>query len=162
MQDRAPIRLRKGLTFRCDCLNREMKVDCYSFGNESIKMSNHETSRWAGWDFYTYSVYGNLKNVPGIYIFSKRYGDNFYPVYIGKTRHLGIRVDFHRNNTPIIQIADHLHARVVDGDKERKKIEKHLISSYNPPWNDDHRTGPSKSPVANLVKDRWYEIRKVS
>ena len=103
---------------------------------------------WTGVDGtnYAYKVFSpdvGWNDVPGNYIFAKRVGGQWRPLYIGETKSLKIRF---KNGHEKWQAAkrrgaSHVHAHTSNAAKSvRTREEENLIDNYTPPLNDQRAT----------------------
>lgn len=80
------------------------------------------------------------RNVPGLYIFAKRYGDYWQAIYIGQTDNFNDRLPHHGMLNDAVRMgATHIHAVIVESSYQRDAWEKALIQIYQPPLNTQHR-----------------------
>ena len=106
-------------------------------------MSASQTVSWGGYKFTAYEPdQTDWNDVPGIYIFAGTSSDGrwWQAKYIGQTLsfkdRLGPQINNHeRWPEAVSHGATHIHARVVQSEKERRTLEYVLIDSFNPPLN---------------------------
>ncbi len=89
---------------------------------------------------YTYKICKlppDFKALPGNYIFVKKIGPTWDPLYIGQSTDLSAPLD-HHHAMPCIQehLATHIHAHAnFGGLADRQVEEQDLIARWNPPCN---------------------------
>ena len=128
-------------------------------GNDapSLQPQQPHTSLWCGIPFTVLPTTQTLIDFTGIHIFSLtidvQRGSRKYPVQyavsIGQSDANDGRVLYHGIHS------DHIHCLKIGDRSLITKIERLLVSTYNPPRNRLYRTGPSASEISAVVPDWW-------
>lgn len=96
------------------------------------------TVAWGGYVFHVCDYDTDWKDAPGVYIFTGvNQKNNWIPVYIGETGSFSDRMAGHERWEQARRLgATHVHARVVQGDRQvRVGIQDELVQAYSPPLN---------------------------
>ena len=95
---------------------------------------------WSGITFSVFERDAQWNNVPGVYIFSMRYGISWYPLYVGQASSFEDRFSNHEKwNAAVARGMTHVHAIIVHNQADRDAIEQNLIKTLQPPLNIQHR-----------------------
>ena len=97
--------------------------------------NDRATISWVGYDFSVYPIEGTpWYDVAGVYIFAASRPDgSWYPVYIGETESFARRLYHHERQPEAVRHgATTVHTRVVLSQIERRALERHLISIFQP------------------------------
>ena len=102
---------------------------------------SEETCTWNGvasqYTYWVTSLDANFKEESGNYIFAKRSGNHWTPVYIGQTDNLRRRLSNHDKEACVRQHgATHIHAHLNDNEQNRRDEEVDLIKKWQPPCNE--------------------------
>lgn len=92
---------------------------------------------WNNHEFESHLPSVSWKDIPGIYIFAGLDQLNrWVPLYIGQASSLSDRLSGHERWAEAVRRgATHIHAKVVNVQRERDIIEQQLISTFQPPLN---------------------------
>jgi len=100
-----------------------------------------DTVNWPGKSgkMYAYEIIpvnASWNDVPGNYIFAKRNGSSWMPVYIGQTDSFSDRLPNHEKRPCAGRNgATHIHAHVNKNDQSRLSEERDLIANWYPVCN---------------------------
>lgn len=92
---------------------------------------------WASHEFEVHSPSVSWHDVPGIYIFAGlNQASKWVPLYIGQASSLSDRLTGHERWAEAVRRgATHIHAMVVNYQRDRDIIEQMLIRAFQPPLN---------------------------
>ena len=94
---------------------------------------------WADVAFDQYGISEKgWQNVPGVYIFTKldHVINRYFAIYVGQTESFAKRlIDHERLNEAIGLGASYIHAAIMYDRANRLRVERELITKYNPPLN---------------------------
>lgn len=91
-------------------------------------------------EFTVFTENADWNDVPGLYIFSYQDGRSWYAVYVGQADSFQKRIPGHERLKEAGQLgATHIHARVVNLQAERNRLEKMLIQRLQPTLNVQHK-----------------------
>jgi excinuclease UvrABC nuclease subunit len=95
------------------------------------------TAIWANKEFHVLSMNENWSNAAGVYIFcGVNLSGQWVPLYMGKTESFQSRLPNHDRWAEAVQLgATHVHARVVENQFERDRLEEQLIQVFQPRLN---------------------------
>jgi excinuclease UvrABC nuclease subunit len=93
--------------------------------------------QWLSYEFTVYQQSVQWNNVGGIYIFAGLNQQNqWVPYYIGKADSFANRIPSHEQWDKARSLgATHVHARTVEQEAERDRIEPELIRKFQPRLN---------------------------
>lgn len=91
-------------------------------------------------EFDIYSKNEGWNKVGGLYIFARQSPKGWHALYVGQTDDFSSRLPNHERLGEAIRLgATHIHAALVQMEYLRDRLEKALISIYQPPLNVQHR-----------------------
>ncbi len=96
---------------------------------------------WSSFQFTVYTANTTWNDVAGIYIFCGLNPQNqWVSLYIGQADSFRKRIPSHEQWSQAVQLgATHIHALVVPQAASRDTIEEHLIETYQPVLNVQHK-----------------------
>ena len=126
-------------------------------GNDTLQPQQPHTSVWCGIPFTVLPATQTIINFSGVYIFTltndvqhgNRKSPIHYAVSIGRSDADDGSVLYHGVHS------DYIHCLEIHDSSLRAKIEKLLVSTYNPPRNRLDRTGPAAREISIVVPDWW-------
>ncbi|MDE0510080.1 MAG: hypothetical protein OXI17_15800 [Gammaproteobacteria bacterium] len=97
-------------------------------------MSNEPTCNWGGHTFTIYSPDTNWNEVPSLYIFAAQQSESVWTaLYIGQAKSFAGYLPTHRKWPESVRYgATHVHVLVVNRQEDRDRIERELVSQYQP------------------------------